>query len=315
MKILKILSASLLIAILLVVIIVVSGFQLVPAKIDDSLLEGSVICDSSLVNPNYYPVSQVESVDTSKHVVLLVHGFGASTFEWREFHEFLIDNNSTALSSLVLLGAHGRDYETFKRASWQEWRAPILKEYRALVEKGFKNISIYTASTGGTLVLSLIYEGLFDGLPAPKNIVMIDPFLYASDKRLPWVNYVGPIIGNLHKKYSDERKPYLYSFIHYSAIIQLNNLSRYIDKGLERGIHLPSGTHFEVFTAKGDHRVDIESSTTIVKGVTLPSGEKGGHTWVESTLHVFTNIAGKEPVKVDIDNQINVFKKLFQLLH
>jgi carboxylesterase len=49
--------------------------------------------------------------------------------------------------SQVLLGGHGRDYQTFKASNWQGWRSSITEEYEKIA-LGYTNISMVGSSTG-----------------------------------------------------------------------------------------------------------------------------------------------------------------------
>jgi carboxylesterase len=53
----------------------------------------------------------------------------------------------------VLLDGHGRDYESFKASTWQDWSSAIKREYEKLEALGYTKISIVGSSTGGTLLL------------------------------------------------------------------------------------------------------------------------------------------------------------------
>ena len=145
-------------------------------EIDDSLLDGDVLFDPSLYNPEAYLVSakypQPTTSDLNKHVILAIHGYSASTFEWDEFREWSTDTNYRI--SQVLLGGHGRDYESFKVSSWQDWKSSIVDEYDKLIELGYTNISLVGSSTGGTLLLELTSSKYFENTLHPKNMFLID---------------------------------------------------------------------------------------------------------------------------------------------
>jgi carboxylesterase len=57
------------------------------------------------------------------------------------------------------LDGHGRDYESFKASTWQDWSSAIKREYEKLEALGYTKISIVGSSTGGTLLLNKF--GLF----------------------------------------------------------------------------------------------------------------------------------------------------------
>jgi carboxylesterase len=139
--------------------------------IDNAIdLDGTTINDSSLTHPEKFLLSVANPSptiqDKSTPVFIAVHGFTATTFEWLEFKNF-VKNNGNALISVVLLGGHGRDYSDFKKATWEDWQAPIITEYNALRKLGYTNISLIGSSTGlskslaisATTVLDTVLDG------------------------------------------------------------------------------------------------------------------------------------------------------------
>jgi carboxylesterase len=51
--------------------------------------------------------------DLDKHIILAVHGYSATTFEWQEFADWSAPSSSYRISQ-VLLDGHGRDYGRLK---------------------------------------------------------------------------------------------------------------------------------------------------------------------------------------------------------
>jgi carboxylesterase len=62
-----------------------------------------------------------------KHIILAVHGYSASTFEWQEFGQLRL----LPRISQVLLDGHGRDYESFKASTWQDWSSSIKENMKS----------------------------------------------------------------------------------------------------------------------------------------------------------------------------------------
>jgi len=108
----------------------------------------------------------------SRPIILAVHGYSATTFEWHEFKDW--SNESTYRISQVLLDGHGRDYDSFKASKWEDWRSAITDEYEKLIALGYTKISIAGSSTGGTLILELVKSGYFNSHLHPKNLFLID---------------------------------------------------------------------------------------------------------------------------------------------
>ena len=104
--------------------------------ITDEMLDGDIIFDPSLYNPENYLVSAMyptpSAKDLEKHIILAIHGYSSSTFEWQEFKDWSTDTNYRI--SQVLLDGHGRDYNAFKASTWQDWRSALTEEYEKLIE-------------------------------------------------------------------------------------------------------------------------------------------------------------------------------------
>jgi carboxylesterase len=66
-----------------------------------------------------------------------------------------------------LLDGHGRDYQSFKASTWQDWSAAITREYEKLVALGYTKISMVGSSTE-TLILQLVSSGYFNSRQHPK---------------------------------------------------------------------------------------------------------------------------------------------------
>src|SRR5215831_15090208 len=133
-------------------------------KITDGMLDGDVIFDPSLYHPEQYLVSakypNPTPEDLQKPVILAIHGYSATTFEWQEFADWSVNSNYRV--SQVLLGGHGRDYKAFKASTWEDWKSSITEEYEKLIALGYTNISLVGSSTGGTLILEMVSSGYFN---------------------------------------------------------------------------------------------------------------------------------------------------------
>jgi len=95
--------------------LLILGYSCSGPTITDDLLDGNVIFDPSLYNPEQFLVSakypNPTPDDLDKHIILAIHGYSATTFEWQEFKDW--SSNPSYRISQVLLDGHGRDYETF----------------------------------------------------------------------------------------------------------------------------------------------------------------------------------------------------------
>jgi carboxylesterase len=261
-----------------------------------------------------------DSGQANKHVIIAVHGFTASTYEWREFKTFAEDDTANGhgniLVSLVLLGGHGINLDAFQNSGWKDWGAPIMEEYGALKSRGYKNISFACASTGCALLMQYIQEGLLDTGLAPKGIYMIDPIVTPSPKLLSLVNLVGPILGNSPNPGTDTENVYWYVNRPQEDLQQLYELTNRIKNELETGFNLPKKTECKVYKSKYDGSADPVGALLIYKGM---HKWDGGHIEAElfsnSHLHVMTRLAGRDPASLssaDTALQISIFREMIK---
>jgi carboxylesterase len=291
-----------------------SGCGIVQVKIDDSMLDGSVIKDTSFTDKSFRVSSHPDQAtfDRSRPVIICVHGYGACTYEWQDFRDFAMADGRV-YTSLVLLGGHGGGIENLEACSWADWQAPIIAEYDSLVKLGFTRLSIVGASTGGTLLLEYASRKAFDSRSVlPKEMFFIDPIIVPSDKLLHIITVVGPMLGNspldLH---TDEQKRHWYTNRPASTLAQLNNLIELMRGRLEKGLSLPAGTNAKMYKATTDDSADPVGALLIYKGCTKSNGEKIDVEMVDSDLHVFTRLAARDAAsQSDSLLQKRVFKEM-----
>ena len=99
-----------------------------PTTIDPALTDPKTLISSRLSTPT-------EAQKTAP-VCVLVHGFSASSFEWQEFLSHANQWDDTVLFSTIVMGGHGRNFDSFKSASYQDWFAPITEEVQRLQSLG-----------------------------------------------------------------------------------------------------------------------------------------------------------------------------------
>ncbi len=276
-------------------------------------LDGNIINDSSLVYPDHFLLSASKSspsnADKTKPVIIAVHGFSATTFEWIEFRDFARLNNSFQ-TSVVLLGGHGRDYDDFKSASWENWQAPIIEEYNKLRQLGYNNISFIGSSTGCPLILEAIYSGRINN-DVLKNIFFIDPIVVPSNKLLSLVSIVGPILSYSESSMAQGENGFWYKYRPYQALDQLNELTQSVRKKLEKGITLPNNVKMKVFKTEKDDAADPISAVLLQKGIKLANGNSIGLQMIPSNLHVFTRLKGRSYItNTDVQIQSSVFNEI-----
>lgn len=284
-----------------------------PPIVDLVDLDGVEIYDPSLDHPEEYLLSRKilnpTDIELNTPVIIAVHGFSASTWEWYEFCEWSRDRG-IFLTSQILLGGHGMTYEVFKNSTWEDWLQPILREYRLLDSIGYRNISLAGSSTGAILILEAIRSGKFAGYRIPEHIIMIDPIVLPSNKMLSMIGFVGPIIGYTETSLESVENGHYYKYRPQEALKQLLELIELTRHNLEDGIILPSGISLHVYKSIKDPSADSISALLIYKGITTSYG-KPSVIMVESSLHVFTYLKGRSSyTEADKALQLRTFEEI-----
>lgn len=280
---------------------------------NETMLDGDQIFDMSLINPEDFLISarypNPSEVLKNTPVVIAAHGFSASTFEWQEFSEFA-ETKGTFLVSQVLLGGHGRSHEEFKNATWKDWQSSIIDEYNKLSQLGYKNIYLIGSSTGCPLIINMIKTNALTRAK-PKGIYLIDPIVISSNKTLTLVNALGPVLGYTTTNLDAGEEGHWYVYRPYQALIQLMELIDLVRKDLQHGITLPEGTKMKTYKSTVDDAADPVSAVLIYQGMKRSDGSKTAVEMVDSKLHVFTRLRGRESVtQADRDLQQHVFGEI-----
>lgn len=280
---------------------------------NETMLDGDQIFDMSLINPEDFLISarypNPSEVLKNTPVVIAAHGFSASTFEWQEFSEFA-ETKGTFLVSQVLLGGHGRSHEEFKNATWKDWQSSIIDEYNKLSQLGYKNIYLIGSSTGCPLIINMVNTNALTRAK-PKGIYLIDPIVISSNKTLTLVNALGPVLGYTTTNLDSGEEGHWYVYRPYQALIQLMELIDLVRKDLQHGITLPEGTKMKTYKSIVDDAADPVSAVLIYQGMKRSDGSKTAVEMVDSKLHVFTRLRGRESVtQADRDLQQHVFGEI-----
>lgn len=285
-----------------------------PLEFEDDWLDSPSITDPSLTDP-YFRISTrpgLTAADRSKPVIITAHGFTASTFEWEEFHEFA-EQDGNVLVSRVLLGGHGRNLAEFKKSTWQDWGRPIVDEYEALVAQGYTNISLAGASTGGALILEQISAGRFEQ-QAPRHFFFIDPIVVPGDKNLTMISVVGPLLGNVpQENITEDERRHWYTNRPHETLDQLYKLCKRVRAELQSGFKLPMGSAAKVYKTSHDTTADPISGLLIYKGMRRADGVHVDVEMIDSELHVFTRLKGRDPATVravDRERQREAFEEM-----
>ena len=282
-----------------------------------TMLDGDSIFDPSLYNPAKYLVSvAIENPSTAKKntpVIIVGHGYTATTFEWDEFRSYA-DSKGNLLVSQVLLGGHGRTYEDFKKSTWEDWQEPILTEYNALRAKGYTNINFAGSSTSCPLVMDLVKTGKI-GENGMKHIFLVDPIVVSSNKLLTLVGLVGPMLGYMETTMTAGEEGHWYHFRPQETLKQLLNLTEKTRKDLQEGYNLPAGIRMKVYKSIKDPTADAVSAVLIYKGLKNSDGSGIDVEMIDSELHVVTRLSGRDNItQHDRDIQAHVFDDMYMLL-
>lgn len=288
-------------------------------EIDNAvMLDGNQIFDLTLTQPQKYLISAYLPNPTSQEkntpVIIAAHGYTATTFEWDELRAYA-DSSHTFYVSQVLLGGHGRTYEEFKASTWKDWQSSIIDEYIKLSNKGFKNIYLTGSSTGAPLILQLIKSGFFAGYTLPKGIFLIDPIVVSSNKTLTMVGLLGPVLGYTSVELADGEKGKWYVYRPQETLKQLMSLIDLTRRDLENGITLPANTYMKVYKSTVDDTADPVSAVMIYKGMRTSGGGMIDVEMLNSNLHVFTRLKGRDGVtNADYARQHKTFSEIEKIM-
>ncbi len=292
------------------IVVLIAGCSSEPS-ITREMLDSDAFFDPSLYQPARYLVSRAIPTPTPEQarrpVIIMGHGYTATTFEWDELRAWANGRTDFYLSQ-VLLGGHGRTYEEFSKSTWHDWQSSLTDEYEALLNAGYQNITLLTSSTSGALVLNLVASDYFSNRPAPRNVLLVDPIVIPSDKNLSLIKAVGPMLGYIETKQSPEEDKYWYHFRPQETLQQLQRLLTVVRKDLEKGIALPANCKLKVYKSKQDSSADPVSAVLIYRGVKNAEGQPVTIQMVDSDLHVFTRLTLREQVSAkDRQNQLDTF--------
>jgi carboxylesterase len=282
--------------------------------IDNSMLDSGTISYAlpDSLNKHLLSAYMPNPTDVQKNtpVIICAHGYTATTFEWDELRAYA-NSKGTFYVSQVLLGGHGRSYVDFKKATWQDWQSAITLEYKNLCDLGFKKIYLAGSSTGAPLIINMVQNHFFDQYTLPKGIFLVDPIIVSSNKTLTLVGLLGPVLGFTSVDLATGEKGHWYVFRPQETLKELMALIDLTRINLEEGIRLPTGTYMKVYKSEKDDTADPISALMIYKGIKTSDGGNIDVEMENSTLHVFTRLAGRDNVTpTEIALQQKVFAEI-----
>ena len=281
--------------------------------ITDAMLDGETIFDPSLYTPEDFLVSakypNPSADDLDRHILIALHGYTATTFEWQEFTDWSVDSNYRV--SQVLLDGHGRDYPSFKASKWEDWVASAKREFEILENLGYTKISFVGSSTGATILLQLMHSGYFDTHIKPKNMFLVDGIVVSSIKTQSIANLIGPMLVFVETEQTTTEDSVWYRFRPQETVRELNELMKEGRKELESGVTAPAGTRVRVFHSKNDPTASSTSAVLLYKGLKHSDGSNIDIQMIDSDIHVFTRLALRSGVtSAQIANQQLAFAQM-----
>lgn len=237
----------------------------VPPAVPGHLDDGQRPAQTRLLSTE---VASPTAAQRAQPVVITVHGFTATTFETRLAAERL--RKRGALVSELLLGGHGTSLDDFSKSTWETWQAPLIREYRALLAKGYESVGFLTTSTGGALLLEALGRGLLT--PAPRQIALVAPLvdLVPANRQLGYAGVMG-WFGMAGQAVERPRvtKGNWYHYRPLPQLTQLLDLTEVLKGRLRKGIVLGADAKVLVVQARRDPTVDARSAELVRLGLKM----------------------------------------------
>ena len=240
-----------------------------PVYFESDWLESEHTTDVAISDPNARISTRIPSPSIeqqSQTVCVLVHGFSASSFEFDAFKKSILEKDPNVFFSSIVLGGHGRNYDAFKNATYEEWLAPIVSELTALTSKGYTNIVLFGVSTGASGILHLALNQKLNHVPI-RQIILMDPYVLPKNKTLYLVPFLKYIISNTRIENAGELgRRHWYTNRPAHALHELLNLVKKTQSDLTdySGAAIAP---IQIFTAKNDPVADTKGSDLILSAL------------------------------------------------
>lgn len=197
-------------------------------------------------------------------VAILVHGFGATTFELEPVAQDLRAHGFRV--SQVLLRGHGTTPRDQAAHTYEDWAEPIRIENARLAELEYESVTIVAASMGAALVLDLMAHGRLE--PPTRRLVLVSPLIEFADWRarfLPLFVRLG--VRGSRVDWGGEAAGHWYPTRPTPALVELRRLTDQNRIALARGITLPDGSQVLVIHADGDRTVSGRGLDELERGL------------------------------------------------
>jgi carboxylesterase len=224
------------------------------------------------------------AVDLDRPVIVMAHGFGSSPTTMSDLREYAESRH--ILVSNVTLGGHGISTDAWVETDEYDWGAPLLREYRALVDRGFTDISIVAESTAIPLWLRHFIDGSMDELPAPRRFAVLSPFIISLDKRLYIAPIIGPILNNVPSTLTPEETRWYYRNRPHQLMPDLLDLLSGVEADLDQGnVTMPSSVEMKIWYAERETTIDPIGVEKMQEKIVLDRPVEA--TSVDTERHVF----------------------------
>lgn len=197
-------------------------------------------------------------------VVVLAHGYSASTYEMQALQEHLQAKNF--LVSNVLLGGHGTSVDAFAPTTWKDWGEPVAAEYLKLRELGFRDVSVVGASTGGALFLEMLAAKQLE--PAPQRVVLVAPLVLFKSNTIAFtglLEWFGAKSSPNNLGLNAEGNWYRNRPV--GTLKSLVDLTEIVKGRLRVGIPLETSSKALIIQSDQDPTVDPQSAQLILRGL------------------------------------------------
>ena len=274
-------------------------------------MDSSLTIDSALIDPAALLSQRIQSpTDAQKNqpVCVLVHGFSASSYEFNAYKVHANSINSSLLYSTIVLGGHGRNYQAFKDARYEDWLLPIVTELEALTALGYRNISIFAVSAGATGTLHL---ALTQQLPPVKQLILMDPYIIPVNPIIYLLPVLKLFISNsVSGAISDTELKNWYINRPSKALNELRRLMRQVQSDLKQN-QSAIDTTVHVFTSAKDsisNTIGADLIQTKFDAVTIHRYDSAHHVIIEPTAKATWN---------DLDQQLfeHTVKEVVELIN
>jgi carboxylesterase len=123
------------------------------------------------------------------------------------------------------------------------------------------------------------------------------------------------MMGYLETTMTSAEEGHWYHFRPQETLKQLLDLIEKSRKDLQKGFDLPAGIRVKVYKSIKDPTADAVSAVLIDKGLKNSDGSKIDIEMIDSELHVFTRLDGRDNItQHDRDNQTHVFDDMYRIL-